>query len=169
MIARDCASRVPDFAHELLSVTAAPGESDPDAPAIRCELDRVPDQIPQHVFDLITIRVYCWEIVAVEPLDGKLLFRGEWLIQRPNLVDQLRDVEVGTGENDLVARAAHVGENLVDHVDQLLAAVHDAGNAVPLLLIQLAQHPIAQYLGVRDDSGEWGAKIVRDVGEKLGL
>src|SRR5450759_1990229 len=143
VVARDAAAVVADLHHEILPVSAAPGEADPDAAPVGRELDRVADQIGQHMFDLVTIRVDRGQVVSIETLDRQMLLGGQGLIQHPHLVDELRDVEVRAHETDLVARAAYVGEDLVDHVDQLLSPAHYPGQAVPLLWIQLAQHPLA--------------------------
>ena len=69
----------------------------------------------------------------------------------------------------LIAGAPHVAEDLVDHVEQLLSAVHDPGDALLLLRIQVAEHSIAKDLGVGDDSGQRCPQVVRDVGQELRL
>ena len=62
-----------------------------------------------------------------------MLLRRKSLVEHSDLVDYFGDVEFCANEIDLIAGAAHVGEDLVDHVEQLLSATHDAGDAIPLL------------------------------------
>src|SRR6266705_556962 len=98
-----------------------------------------------------------------------MLLRRKSLVEHSDLVDYFGDVEFCANEIDLITGAAHVGEYLVDHVEQLLSATHDAGDAIPLLGIELPEHPVAQYLGVGDDSSERRPQVVRDVREELRL
>ena len=72
-------------------------------------------------------------------------------------------------ERELVRRAARVGEDLADLIEQLPPAADDAAHALHLSRRQIAENPVAQDLGVRDHRGERRAQIVRDVGEELRL
>ena len=91
------------------------------------------------------------------------------LVQRAHLLEHLADGEPRRDDRELVRRAARVGEDLADLVEQLASAADDAAHALELSRRQIAENPVAQNLGVRDHRGERRAQIVRDVREELRL
>jgi hypothetical protein len=62
-----------------------------------------------------------------------------------------------------------VREDLFDHREQLPARSDDGLDRLPLPIVQLTEKAIAEYLPIRDDRREWGAKLVGDIGEELRL
>ena len=97
------------------------------------------------------------------------LLAHQRLVQRAELREHVGELERRARDGELVRRAARVGEDLADLVEQLPAAADDARDAVELPVAQRAEDAVAQDLGVRDDGGERRAQIVRDVREELRL
>ncbi len=62
-----------------------------------------------------------------------------------------------------------VGEDLLDHRQELAARADDRSGRPPLPRVDLPEQPVAEDLAVGDDRGERRAELVRDVGEELGL
>src|SRR5687767_1095305 len=169
VVARYPSAGVTHFDEQLVPVHAAARELDPDAPAVAGELDRIADEISEHVLELVAVRIHLREVISVQALDGEPLLGGKGFVQKLHLIHDLCDRKLGSDQTYLVARASDIRQDLVDHVDQLLAAVHDSGHACVLPRVQLAEHSFAQNFGVRDYRGERRAQVVRYVGEELRL
>src|SRR2546423_3827096 len=169
VIARDAATGITDFDEKLILIRTAPRKCYPDPSAVLCELYRVPNQVCQDVLDLVSIGIDAREVVAIGSIDGNVLFGCQRLVEQSHLIDNLGDREFGAHERHLITGATDICENLVDHVQQLLAAIDDASDAVALFRVQLTEHAITQYLCVGDDGSERCAQIVRDIRQELRL
>jgi hypothetical protein len=121
------------------------------------------------VLELVAVRVHRRDVVSVETLDDQPFFRCQSGVQQPHLVHNFGYRKLRSNQMDLIAGAPDVGEDLVDHVDQLLAAVDDAGDALPLPRIQIAEHTFTKDLRMRNDRGKRSSEVVRDVGQELRL
>src|SRR4051812_7503938 len=169
VVAGDAAAGITNLYACHPTVGSNPGKRDPDSPAVIGELDGVSDQIAEHVLHLVPIGVNRRHVVTIEPLDGEMLPRRERVIKQANLIDELRQREVRSYQGDLVTRRAHVRENLVDHIEQLVPTAQDSADAVSLLRVELTEHPVAKNLRVGDNRSQRSPQVVRDVGQELRL
>src|SRR5256885_17024630 len=135
VIPRNASAVVADFYQQLLLVSPPARQAYPDAPTVGREFDRVSYQVAEHVTQLVAIGVNRRQIVTVQALDSQPLFGRERLVEHAHLIDDFGYREFSPRKFDLVAFAANVGQNLVDHVEELLAAIHDSPHALALLRI----------------------------------
>ncbi len=170
VLRRDADPRVADFDHALVhAVVDVRERANPDAPALRGEVDRVAEQVADDVRHLLPVGVQRREAVLDLGREREPLLAHERVVQCAELREHVGEVERRAGDRELVRRAARVGEDLADLVEQLPAAIDDPRDAVELPLAERPEDAVAQDLGVRDHRGERRAQVVRDVRKELRL
>jgi hypothetical protein len=170
MLGRDADARVAHLDDALgRAVALAAVGADPHLSALRREVDRVADEIPDDVRDLLAIGVHGLEVVGHVCHETQSLLAHERLVDRAQLREHVAQVEPSRRDGELIRRAARVGEDLADLVEELASAVDDARDAVELAVAERTEDAVSQDLRVGDHRGERGAEIVGDVREELGL
>ena len=141
----------------------------PHAAAGRGEVDRVRQEVAEDVSDLVAVGAHAGQVRCDIDREEQRPLGDERSVERRHLRDQLIHGEIAVRRRELVRRAARVREDVADHVQQLPAAADHADDALALPRVELAEDPIAQDLGVRDDGRQRRAQVVRDVREELRL
>jgi len=96
-------------------------------------------------------------------------FRSQRGVHLVHLPHHLVEREGRGADADGLRVGAGVGEDLLDHGQELPAGADHALDGLALAGRDVAQHAVAQDLAVGDDGGERRAQLVRDVGEELAL
>ena len=94
---------------------------------------------------------------------------GEWLQRFQRFADQA--VEPETGEADLLLAGFDAGqvEQLVDQAQQAVGVFLDASEIAARPLVHRAGDPVEKVVGRPHDRGEWGAQLVRHLGDEIGF
>ena len=172
MLRRDADARVAHFDHALARrpPASARRRAYPHAPAGRREVDRVAEQIADDVRDLLAVGVERRE--RRRDLDGRASAPScdERLVQRRDLATTSTSGTSVGATVELVRRAARVGEDLADLIEQLAAAVDDPARCCRCCRVVSAPSiPSRRISACVMIGGERRAQIVRDVREELRL
>src|SRR5205085_6877404 len=83
--------------------------------------------------------------------------------------EQRRDLNGLEIEHHLAGFDLREVEDIVDQRQQMLATAEDVADELFLLIAEVADQAVAQYLGKADDRVERRPQLVRHVGEELGF
>src|SRR5664279_4181716 len=89
--------------------------------------------------------------------------------ERRAVVEQHRQVDAGEVELHAAGLDLRQVEDVVDQREQVVARGVDVEQVLELLVVDLAEHLLAQHLREADDRVERRAQLVRHVGEELRL
>ena len=142
---------------------------DLDPPALRRELDRIGQQVQDHLPDLPLVGADLLQPLidgqaqcdATPP--GPLAHQGQGVVERRGQVE-VRQFQLHPARLDL----GQV-EDVVDQGQEVLSRGVDVLQILVLLLVQLAEHPLAQDLREADDGVQRRPQLVGHVGQELGL
>ena len=146
-----------------------PARAQRDAPARGGELDRVREQVDDDLLELADVGDPVAEAVLDLERQHQAVAAGPLADQRRAVVEQHRQ----RGPRQIELHPAGLDlrevEDVVDQREQVVARAVDVEQVLELLVVDLAEHLLAQHLGEADDRVERRAQLVRHVGEELGL
>ncbi len=131
------------------------------------ELDRVTDQIGQHLFEAQRIAQQRQRRVAIDQADQLQMLgvcsRGE---DGQCVLDQITEVERDAVEHQLAGLDLGEVENLVDDSEQAVGGLLDGAQ---IILLARSEVAFLQQLGEAEDAVQWRADLVAHVGEEFGF
>ena len=133
------------------------------------ELDRVADQIEQHLGQLLLVAVASRHVGRHVELEAQVLLRRQRLDRAVHLVDHVFHRIIGERQLELARLDLGEVEHVIDQAEQMAAVALDPLEHGQRLLRRLAVDAVEDQLGVADDGVERGAQLVAHVGEELRL
>ena len=133
------------------------------------ELDRVADQIEQHLGQLLLVAVASRHVGRHVELEAQVLLRRQRLDRAVHLVNHVLHRIIGERQLELARLDLGEVEHVIDQAEQMAAVALDALEHGQRLLRRLAVDAVEDQLGVADDGVERGAQLVAHVGEELRL
>jgi hypothetical protein len=150
----------------MRSRTATP---DVDPSALRRELERVRQQIQQHLLYLALVRADVADARIDRAPEPDLAPLRPLAHQRQRVVDGARQTEFRKFQFHPPRLDLGEVEDVVDEGQQVSSRFEDVGKVLGLLVVDLAEHPLVEHFREADDRVERRAQLVRHVGEELAL
>ena len=140
-----------------------------DAPARRRELERVGQEIEEHLLDLALVGADGAQtpVDVVRELDAMPVRALAHEDQR--VLDGAGKVEFGGLELHPSRLDLGQVEDVVDEREEVSRRLQDVAQVIRLLFVDLAEQPLGQHLGEADDRVQRRAQLVRHVGEEFAL
>ena len=137
--------------------------------ALRCEFDRVGDEVEQHLFELPGIRQHLARAIDLG-LELDVLLADERFHRLDDLVDDIGNRDGLQAELHLSRLDLRQVQDVVDQAQQVLAAREDlAQEPGACCFVELAVASVGEQLGESDDRVEGRAQLVAHVGQEHAL
>src|SRR5262245_59265639 len=161
--ARDADARV---LHRDQAVAVLTGEPQRDAPGRARVLDRVVDQVVEHLRHGLLVAAHPQGALAAPDLEAQALRRQGWLAQAQHAVEHLAPVDRRALDRELARLDARQAEEVGHQVGQPLHVGVDALKELDVVAL-VVQRAREQRLDEALDRGQRGLQLVRDVGDEV--
>ena len=142
---------------------------DRHGPVFGCELDRVGDEVQQHLLQLAAVGQHLAGAIDLGQ-QRDVLLRDQRLDRLADLVDSFCDRHEAEAQLHLTGFDLGEVEDIVDQSEQVLAAGEDlAQESLPRRVVELALARVREELGESDDRVQRGAELMAHVGEEHAL